>query len=84
MTMDSTAKLTSKGQITIPKSVRDTLGLREGDRVLFRVDGDRAVIAKTADLLELAGSVPVPAGKRGTPWDQVLRRTRAARAEERR
>ena len=82
--MDSTAKLTSKGQVTIPKSVRDTLGLREGDNVLFRVDGGRAVIAKTADLLELAGSVPVPAGKRGTPWDEVLMRTRAARAEKRR
>jgi antitoxin PrlF len=82
--VDSTAKLTSKGQITIPKSVRDTLGLREGDSLLFRVDGDRAVIAKTADLLELARSVPVPAGKRGTPWDEVLRRTRATRAEKRR
>jgi AbrB family looped-hinge helix DNA binding protein len=82
--MDSTAKLTSKGQVTIPKSVRETLGLREGDSVLFRVDGDRAVIAKTADLLELSGTVPVPAGKRGTPWDEVLRRTRAARAEKRR
>jgi AbrB family looped-hinge helix DNA binding protein len=82
--MDSTAKITSKGQVTIPKGVRDTLGLREGDGVLFRVDGGRAVIAKTPDLLELAGSVPVPAGKGGTQWDDVLRRTRAARAEKRR
>jgi antitoxin PrlF len=80
--MDSTAKITSKGQVTIPKSVRDTLGLRAGDELLFRVDGGRAVIAKTPDLLELAGSVPVPVGKRGTPWDEVLRRTRAARAEK--
>jgi AbrB family looped-hinge helix DNA binding protein len=81
--MDSTAKLTSKGQVTIPKSVRDTLGLREGDNVLFRVDGGRAVIAKTPDLLELAGSVPVPVNRRGAPWDDVLRRTRAARVEKR-
>ena len=80
--MDSTAKMTSKGQVTIPKSVRDTLGLREGDRLLFRVDSGRAVIAKTPDLLELAGSVSVPADRRGTPWDEVLRRTRAARAEK--
>ena len=82
--MDSTAKMTSKGQVTIPKSVRDTLGLREGDELLFRVAGNRAVIAKTPNLLDLAGSVPVPANRRGTPWDEVLRRTRATRAETRR
>jgi AbrB family looped-hinge helix DNA binding protein len=82
--MDSIARLTSKGQVTIPKSVRDTLGLCEGDSLLFRVDGGRAVIAKTPDPLELAGSVPVPAGKRGTPWNEVLTRTRAARADKRR
>lgn len=78
--MDSSAKLTSKGQVTIPKSVRDALGLHEGDELLFRVERSRAVIAKTPDFLDLAASVPVPAGKRGTPWDDVLRRTRIDRA----
>jgi len=81
--MDSIAKITSKGQVTIPKSVRDALELHEGDELLFRVERSRAVIAKTPNLLELAGSVPVPAGKRGTPWDEVLRRTRNARASKR-
>jgi antitoxin PrlF len=37
--MDSTAKITSKGQVTIPKCVRDALELHEGDELLFRVDG---------------------------------------------
>ena len=78
--MDSSARLTSKGQVTIPKSVRDALELHEGDELLFRVENSRAVLAKTPSFLELAGSVPVPAGKRGTPWDEVLRRTRADRA----
>jgi AbrB family looped-hinge helix DNA binding protein len=82
--VDSSARLTSKGQVTIPKSVRDALELREGDELLFRVERSRAVIAKTPSLLELAGSVAVPAGKRGTPWDEVLRRTRAERAGRRR
>ncbi|HUO74562.1 MAG TPA: AbrB/MazE/SpoVT family DNA-binding domain-containing protein [Solirubrobacteraceae bacterium] len=81
--MDSTAKITSKGQVTIPKSVRDALELHEGDELIFRVERSRAVIAKTPNLLELAGSVPVPAGKRGTPWGEVLRRTRTARVSER-
>jgi AbrB family looped-hinge helix DNA binding protein len=77
--MDSSAKITSKGQVTIPKDVRDALQLREGDELHFRVERSRAVIAKTPDFLELAGSVPVPAAKRGTPWDDVLRASRAGR-----
>lgn len=81
--MDVSAKITSKGQVTIPKSVRDALGLREGDELLFRVERSRAVVAKTPNLLELAGSVPVPAGKRGTAWDEVLRQARAARVGRR-
>jgi antitoxin PrlF len=60
--------------------VREHLRLRPGDRVVFRIEGDRAVLAKTPDLLELAGTVHVPAAKRGTPWDQVRRETRHARA----
>ena len=78
--MDSSARITSKGQVTIPKSVRDALELHEGDEVLFRVERSRAVIAKTPSLLELAGSVPVPSSKRGTAWDEVLRQTRQSRA----
>ena len=34
----STSTLTSKGQITLPKQVRERLGLRQGDRVVFELD----------------------------------------------
>ena len=40
----SMAALTSKGQITIPKAVRDQLGLRQGDRVEFTVTKQRTAI----------------------------------------
>jgi antitoxin PrlF len=82
--VDVSARITSKGQVTIPLSVREALDLHEGDEVVFRVEDTRAVLAKTPDFLSLAGSVRVPAGKRGTAWDDVLRRTRRARAESRR
>jgi AbrB family looped-hinge helix DNA binding protein len=49
--MDVAAKLTSKGQMTVPKAVRDALGLKEGDEVVFRVEGNRAVLARTPDFL---------------------------------
>ena len=48
--MDVAARLSSKGQLTVPRSVRDALGLNEGDAVVFRVEGDRAILAKTPDL----------------------------------
>lgn len=67
------ARMSSKGQITVPKPVREALGLAEGDAVVFRVDEGRAVLAKTPNLIDLAGSVPVPAGKRGVPWDEIRR-----------
>ena len=78
--MDVSARLSSKGQITIPKSVREALGLAEGDHVVFRVEGRRALLARTPDLLDLAGSVPVPAEARGLRWDEVRRRAWAAQA----
>lgn len=81
--MDSSARLTSKGQVTIPKPVRDALELREGDEIVFRVERKRAIVAKTPDFLAMAGAVAVPSGKRGTPWGEVLVRTRLARAEKR-
>jgi AbrB family looped-hinge helix DNA binding protein len=82
--MDISAKLSSKGQLTVPRAVRDALHLAEGDRVTFRVEGDHAVLARTPDLLSLAGSVEVPVAKRGTPWDVVIETTRAERARTRR
>ena len=42
------------------------------------------MLARTPDLLALAGSVNVPAAKRGTAWAEVLHQTRRARAAERR
>jgi len=78
--MDVAARVTSKGQITIPKSVRDALGIAEGDEIVFRVEQHRAVLARTPNLLDLAGAVNVPAARRGAAWDEIRTGTRRARA----
>lgn len=78
--METSARLSSKGQITVPRSVRNALGLREGDQVVFRVEGQRATLSKTPAFLDLAGSVPVPAGLRGRPWSEIITIAHAERA----
>ena len=59
----TTAVVTSKGQITIPKPVRDGLGVESGDRVEF-VELERGVytvVAATRDVRDLKGMIPKPA-----------------------
>jgi antitoxin PrlF len=82
--VEAAAKVTSKGQVTVPKIVRDALGIKDGDEVVFRVEGNRAVLARTPGFLTLAGTIKVPAAKRNAAWDDVIRRTREARVTKRR
>ena len=51
------ATLTSKGQLTLPKAIRDLLRLGAGDRVDFIVKDDGAVVLRpaTVDVRELKG-----------------------------
>ena len=55
MTTDAT--LTSKGQTTIPKAIRDSLGMKTGDRLSFTLMPDSTVVmrVKSKSVTELAG-----------------------------
>ena len=57
--------ITSKGQVTIPKPVRDRLKLHTGDRLDFIVesDGTARIVPVTASIKELKGLVPAPKRK---------------------
>lgn len=81
--MNVIAKLTSKGQVTVPKAVREALELTEGDSLVFQVEGKRAVVSKTLSLDELTGAVPIPPGKAGASWERIITETRADRAARR-
>ncbi len=49
------SKITAKGQTTIPSKVRQALGLKSGDRILFEEEGDKIVLKRftTVDVLHL-------------------------------
>ncbi len=58
----SEAKMTSKGQITVPKDIRMKLGLKPGDRIRFLLEADGRVRLMPAkrDISELVGILPKP------------------------
>lgn len=47
--MANTTKMTSKGQVTIPKRLRDYLGLKPGSSIAFELADDGRVFLKTGD-----------------------------------
>ena len=67
----SEARMTSKGQITVPRDVRLKLNLKPGDRVLFIVEEDGAVRmrALNKDISSLIGILPRP--KRAATIEEI-------------
>ena len=50
-----THKVGPKGQVVIPKEIRDQLGIRPGDRVSFWCDGDSVSVRRIDDIRSLVG-----------------------------
>ncbi|MGH9519503.1 MAG: AbrB/MazE/SpoVT family DNA-binding domain-containing protein [Terriglobales bacterium] len=70
--------LTSKGQTTIPRQLRQALELHPGDRLEFVLEGRQARVRKAAGAAPLAGSL---ASERGRNLDfAAIRRAAARRA----
>jgi AbrB family looped-hinge helix DNA binding protein len=66
--------ITSKGQVTIPKDVRDQLGLKTHDKIAFVIEGDGTVHLRVprfptvASLVGIAGTLERPVS-----WDEMRR-----------
>jgi len=83
----ASATVTSKGQITLPKQIRERLALAAGSRVAFREQPDGTVVveAETLDLMSLRGSVrPRVRGLSIEEMDEAVRRAAARRHRRRR
>ncbi len=72
--MSNDATLTSKGQTTIPKAIRDSLSMKTGDRMTFTLMPDATVVmrVKTKSVTELAG-VLHKKGRKTVPIEQLSR-----------
>ena len=72
--MSKDATLTSKGQTTIPKEIRDRLGMKPGDQMTFTLMPDATVImrVKNKSVTALAG-VLQKKGRKAVPVEQLSR-----------
>ena len=70
----SDATLTSKGQTTIPKEIRDGLNMKEGDRITFTLLPDGSVImrVKNKPLADVAGILHKK-GRKALPIEDLSR-----------
>jgi antitoxin PrlF len=68
------ATLTSKGQTTIPKEIRDSLHMKAGDRMTFTLMPDDTVVMrlKNSRVADLAGSLQKK-GRKPLPVEQLSR-----------
>src|SRR5450755_4406724 len=74
LTMNSEARLTSKGQTTIPKPIRDSLGMKAGDRMTFTLMPDGVVVmrVKNKHISDLAGLL-FKKGRKAVAVEQLSR-----------
>ena len=80
-----TATMTSKGQVTIPKQVRDSLHLRCGDRIAFIMHGQAEALLKplTKTVDQVFGKLHTPGQPAKTVAEMnaaIARRMREGRA----
>ena len=72
--MTIAATLTSKGQTTIPKEIRESLGLKPGDLITFTLMPDGIVVlrVKSKSVMKLAGLLHKK-GRKPVPIEQMSR-----------
>jgi AbrB family looped-hinge helix DNA binding protein len=72
--MKGISKLTAKGKTTIPKPIRDSLGMKAGDRITFTLmpNGTALMRVKTKSVLDLAGGLHKK-GRKAVPLEQLSR-----------
>jgi AbrB family looped-hinge helix DNA binding protein len=69
------ATVAERGQITLPKAVRDALGLTKGSKLKIELDGSRIVLRKDVDdaLSRARGRLKLPPG---VTTDDIMRELR--------
>jgi AbrB family looped-hinge helix DNA binding protein len=77
------SRISSKGQVTVPKSIRNLLNLTEGDRIAFIEENGKVIIAKASltALRNLQEAISQEADEKGITEDDLLKDLESVREE---
>jgi AbrB family looped-hinge helix DNA binding protein len=71
-------KVLPKGQITLPKAVRKTLHIEEGDTLILESQADRLILKKGKTIFDFIGILP----SKGMTIDEIREKAIAEAAKE--
>jgi len=77
------SRLSAKGQVTVPKAIRERLNLREGDRVAFLEERGKVILTKASvvALRDLQETIRKEADAQGLTEEELLRELERVREE---
>jgi antitoxin PrlF len=77
------SRLSAKGQVTVPKAIRERLNLREGDRVAFIEERGKVFLTKASvvALRDLQQTIRTEADVQGLTEEELLRELERVREE---
>jgi antitoxin PrlF len=76
------ARITSKGQVTIPKEVREALGVREGDSLIFEVENGGAHVSVVRKPVSFADYEGAWREGDGMTWEEINAEIREFRGHD--
>lgn len=77
------SRVSVKGQVTVPKAIRERLNLREGDRVAFLEERGQVILTKASvvALRDLQDAIRAEADAQGVTEEELLRELERVREE---
>ena len=80
--MERRARVTSKGQVTVPKEIRDALGIRVGDSLVFEVEDGGARVRADRKPVSFADYEGAWREGEGLTWEEINAHVREMRGHE--
>ena len=80
--MEQRARVTSKGQVTIPKDVRAALGVKEGDTLVFEVENGGARVSVIRKPVSFAAYEGAWREGEGMTWEEINAEIRECRGHD--